>query len=156
MVHQVIDLEGKRCGIGGETVALANQGGVADGTKGDLASRRLKSLRQDEAGPSALSSSDSVLKQSIPYTEAPAHRARRCSKSPSRSSKWARHSRQAKDISELKSQMAQVLEYLVRQQTVPSATTPAPPLAPALGPTTPSPVVALDVSEQDVAMSKKE
>ncbi|MGH0166639.1 UNVERIFIED_CONTAM: hypothetical protein FKN15_051178 [Acipenser sinensis] len=50
--------------------------------------------------------------------------------------------------------MAQVLEYLVRQQALPSAPTLAPP--PALGSTPPSPVVAPDVSEQAVVMSKEE
>ncbi|MGH0154068.1 UNVERIFIED_CONTAM: hypothetical protein FKN15_026437 [Acipenser sinensis] len=91
--------------------------------------------------------------QSIPCMQAPAHRARSRSKSPSRSSKRARHSRQAKDISELKSQMAQVLEYLVR---LPPAPTPAPPPVPAPELTLPSPVVAPDVSEQDVAKSEEE
>ncbi|MGH0122658.1 UNVERIFIED_CONTAM: hypothetical protein FKN15_045468 [Acipenser sinensis] len=52
--------------------------------------------------------------------------------------------------------MAQVLEYLVRQQALPLALTPAQPPAPALGSILPSPVVTPDVSEQDVAMSKKE
>ncbi|MGH0170029.1 UNVERIFIED_CONTAM: hypothetical protein FKN15_058374 [Acipenser sinensis] len=61
----------------------------------------------------------------------------------------ARHLRQAKDISELKSQMAQVLEYLVKQQALSFALPPAP----APGPTSPSQAVAPDISEQDVAMS---
>ncbi|MGH0163301.1 UNVERIFIED_CONTAM: hypothetical protein FKN15_044692 [Acipenser sinensis] len=85
--------------------------------------------------------------QSIPCTQAPAHRAHSCSRSPSRSSKRASHSKQAKDISEIKSQMAQVLEYLVRQQALPPAPAPALPPVPAPESTPPSLAVTPDVSE---------
>ncbi|MGH0120029.1 UNVERIFIED_CONTAM: hypothetical protein FKN15_063843 [Acipenser sinensis] len=83
-------------------------------------------------------------------------RSRSCSRSPSRSTKRARHSRQTRDISKLKSQMAQVLEYLVRQQALLPAPPPAPPPASAPELTRSPPVVATDVSEQDVVMSEEE
>ncbi|MGH0140227.1 UNVERIFIED_CONTAM: hypothetical protein FKN15_057448 [Acipenser sinensis] len=95
----------------------------------------------------------SSLLQSIPCAQVPAHRAHSRSWSPTRSSKRARHSKQDKDISEL---MAQVLEYLVRQQALPPAPASAPPPAPAPEPTPSSPAVAPDVSERDEVMSQEQ
>ncbi|MGH0137881.1 UNVERIFIED_CONTAM: hypothetical protein FKN15_033580 [Acipenser sinensis] len=58
---------------------------------------------------------------------------------------------------QMRSQMAQVLAYLVRQQALPPAPAPDPPPAPAPEPTPPSPpVVTPDVSERDMAMSEEE
>ncbi|MGH0156545.1 UNVERIFIED_CONTAM: hypothetical protein FKN15_046716 [Acipenser sinensis] len=92
---------------------------------------------------------------SVPGAQASAHRAHSCSRSPLGSSKRARHSRQFKDILDLNSQMAEVLEYLVRQQALPSASAPAPPPAPAPILTPPSPAVA-DVSDRGEAMSEED
>ncbi|MGH0125435.1 UNVERIFIED_CONTAM: hypothetical protein FKN15_045355 [Acipenser sinensis] len=92
--------------------------------------------------------------RSILCTQTPATQAHSCSSSPPRSSKRSRHSRQAKDNADLKSQMAQVL---ARQQAVDPAPAPAPPLALASAPPlaigpdpTLSPlVVSLVVPERD-------
>ncbi|MGH0173221.1 UNVERIFIED_CONTAM: hypothetical protein FKN15_073529 [Acipenser sinensis] len=92
-----------------------------------------------------LSSSPS---QSIPCVQAPAPQARSRSGSPSRSNK---RSRQAKDISDLKSQMAQVLEYLVRQQAINTA----PALAPAPRPIPPPLAFDPVPSEHDEGISEE-
>ncbi|MGH0128519.1 UNVERIFIED_CONTAM: hypothetical protein FKN15_035370 [Acipenser sinensis] len=88
--------------------------------------------------------------------QSPAPRAHSHSGCPARSSKKSRDSWQAKDISDLKNQMAQVLEYLVRQQAIAPAPAPAPPLAPVPEQILPSLAVDPVLSEQDVAMSKEE
>ncbi|MGH0133280.1 UNVERIFIED_CONTAM: hypothetical protein FKN15_039737 [Acipenser sinensis] len=75
-------------------------------------------------------------------------------KSPSRDRKRARNADQARDIAELKGQMAQILKHLSRQQ-VPPAPAPASP-APAPEHTPASPVVATEVEQQDVVMSEEE
>ncbi|MGH0125172.1 UNVERIFIED_CONTAM: hypothetical protein FKN15_027565 [Acipenser sinensis] len=64
--------------------------------------------------------------------------------------------KQAQDISHLKDQMAQVLEYLAGQQAKPPALAPAPPLPPAPELTTPLPVVSWDVSEPDLAVAEED
>ncbi|MGH0164337.1 UNVERIFIED_CONTAM: hypothetical protein FKN15_001986 [Acipenser sinensis] len=64
--------------------------------------------------------------------------------------------KQAQDISHLKDQMAQVLEYLAGQQAKPPALAPAPPLPPAPELTTPLPVVTQDVSEPDLAVAEED
>ncbi|MGH0149283.1 UNVERIFIED_CONTAM: hypothetical protein FKN15_018159 [Acipenser sinensis] len=63
---------------------------------------------------------------------------------------------QTKDSSDLKSQMAQLLEYLVRQQAIDPAPAPALPLALVLEPTLPSLAVAPVVSERNGAKSVEE
>ncbi|MGH0155610.1 UNVERIFIED_CONTAM: hypothetical protein FKN15_029390 [Acipenser sinensis] len=94
----------------------------------------------------------------MPCAQAPAR-----SRSTSlRSSKQSRHSKQAKDISDRKSQMAQVLEYLVSQQAInpapaqQPAMVPALPLALTVEPTPLASEVAPVVSERDEAMSKED
>ncbi|MGH0172766.1 UNVERIFIED_CONTAM: hypothetical protein FKN15_008800 [Acipenser sinensis] len=91
--------------------------------------------------------------QSIPCTQAPAPHSRSCSKSPAQSAKLAKQSKQTEDISELKDQVAQVLEYLARQQAQTHALALAPLLAPAPELISPLPVVARDISEQDLAVA---
>ncbi|RXM31024.1 hypothetical protein EOD39_7362 [Acipenser ruthenus] len=96
--------------------------------------------------------------------QAPAPQAHSHSSAPPRSSKQSRHSRQAKDVADLMSQMARVLENLVMQQTIEPASAQAPPLAPvpaqpqalALEPIPFSLAVTPVVSEQDEAMSTEE
>ncbi|MGH0159434.1 UNVERIFIED_CONTAM: hypothetical protein FKN15_040115 [Acipenser sinensis] len=117
---------------------------------------QLSPLQCWEPSPTPSSICLQALRRAYPARRLQAPIELAATQSPSSSSKWARHSRQAKDIFELKSQMALVLEYLIRQQALPPALASAPPLTPAPGPTPLSPVAIPDVSEQDVAMSEEE
>ncbi|RXM31889.1 hypothetical protein EOD39_6583 [Acipenser ruthenus] len=91
--------------------------------------------------------------QIIPSAQASqCHRNR--SRSPSRDRKRARNADQARDIAELKGQMAQILKHLSRQQ-VPPAPARAP-HSPAPEHTLASPVVVTEVEQQDVVMSEEE
>ncbi|MGH0170484.1 UNVERIFIED_CONTAM: hypothetical protein FKN15_000436 [Acipenser sinensis] len=77
-----------------------------------------------------------------------------CAQSPTWSAKQAKHSRQAQDITDLKNQMAKVLEYLARQQAQASA--PAQMITPAQELTPPAPMVTPDVPELDVNMADED
>ncbi|MGH0128314.1 UNVERIFIED_CONTAM: hypothetical protein FKN15_038209 [Acipenser sinensis] len=100
---------------------------------------------------SALGSQASPLRQPL----SPAHSIP-CAQAPSRSS--CNHSRSpSRDRKRVKNvDQAQILEHLSRQQASHPAPAPAPPPAPAPEQTPASPLVAPEVSEQDVVMSEGE
>ncbi|MGH0151661.1 UNVERIFIED_CONTAM: hypothetical protein FKN15_020566 [Acipenser sinensis] len=103
---------------------------------------------------SVLGSQDSPPHLSSPTQSIPCAQAPQCSlnhsRSPSRVRKRVRNPDQVRDIVELKGQMAQILEHLSRQQVPTAPPAPAPEHTPA------SPVVAAEVQQQDVVMSKEE
>ncbi|MGH0126625.1 UNVERIFIED_CONTAM: hypothetical protein FKN15_016537 [Acipenser sinensis] len=74
------------------------------------------------------------------------------SQTPTRRAKWAKHSRQAQDIMDLKNQMAQILQCLARQQTQAPDPAPAQPITLVL----PAPVITPDVTEPEVSMAEED